>query len=106
MLTRIGPRLIVMDRGYRLRGVALGQDRVHNSLQRYGSESEGYRKSVQKREILAKSLSDMTNMIVTVEKSPLTSEQDDINRIVSRPRCRKSERNSYTTGLIASSTIS
>jgi uncharacterized membrane protein len=79
MLTRIALRLIVMIGVLACAGVALGQDRVHNYFNDTALKVKATESPVQKREILTKSLSDMTNMIVTVEKSSLTSEQDDIN---------------------------
>jgi hypothetical protein len=79
MLTRIALRLIVMIGALGCAGVALGQDRVHNYFNDTALKVKATESPAQKREILTKSLSDMTKMIVTVESSPLTSEQDDIN---------------------------
>ena len=78
MFTRIALRLIVMIGALGCAGVALGQDRVHNYFNDTALKVKATESPVQKREILSKSLGDMTRMIETVKSSPLTSEQDDI----------------------------
>ena len=96
MLTRIALRLIVMVGVLACAGAALGQDRVHNYFNDTALKVKATESPVQKREILTKSLTDMTNMIVTVEKSPLTSEQDDIN--LDRVKATLQEKSDELTG--------
>ena len=60
-------------------GTALGQDKVHNYLNDTALKVQATENPVEKREILKKSLSDMTRAIETAKNGPLTSEQDDVN---------------------------
>jgi hypothetical protein len=78
MLTRTALRLIIMMAVLSCAGVAMGQDRVHNYFNDTALKVRATNSPVQKREILSKSLSDMTRVIDTARSSPLTSEQDDI----------------------------
>jgi hypothetical protein len=77
MLTRITLRLIVMIGALGCAGVALGQDRVHEYFNDTALKVKATDSPVQKREILTKSLVDMTKALDTVKSAPLTSEQDD-----------------------------
>ena len=77
MLTRITLRLIVMIGALGCAGVALGQDRVHEYFNDTALKVKATDSPVQKREILSKSLVDMTRALDTVKSAPLTSEQDD-----------------------------
>jgi uncharacterized membrane protein len=78
MVTRTALRLIIMMGVLGCAGAAMGQDRVHNYFNDTALKVRATESPVQKREILNKSLSDMTKMIDTVKSSPLTSAQDDI----------------------------
>ena len=77
MLTRITLRLIVMIGALGCAGVALGQDSVHEYFNDTALKVKATESPVQKREILSKSLVDMTKALDTVKSAPLTSEQDD-----------------------------
>jgi hypothetical protein len=77
MLTRITLRLIVMIGALGCAGVALGQDSVHEYFNNTALKVKATEIPVQKREILSKSLVDMTKALDTVKSAPLTSEQDD-----------------------------
>ncbi len=59
-------------------GTALGQDKVHNYLNDTAIKVKATENPVEKREILARSLSEMTRAIEAVKSGPLTSEQDDV----------------------------
>jgi hypothetical protein len=59
-------------------GTAMAQDKVHNYLNDTALKVNATESPVEKREILRKSLTDMTRAIDTVKSGPLTSEQDDI----------------------------
>ena len=76
MLTRIALRLIVMIGVLGCAGVALGQDRVHNYFNDTALKVKATESPVQKREILSKSLGDMTKMIITVESSSCSDVSD------------------------------
>jgi hypothetical protein len=58
-------------------GTALGQDKVHNYLNDAALKVKATDNPVEKREILRKSLSEMTRAIETVKSGPMSSEQDD-----------------------------
>jgi U3 small nucleolar ribonucleoprotein component len=70
-------RLIVMIGALGCAGVALGQDSVHEYFNDTALKVKATESPVQKREILSKSLVDMTKALDTVKSAPLTSEQDD-----------------------------
>ena len=78
MLTRITLRLIVVIGALGCAGVALGQDRVHDYFNDTALKVQATENPIQKREILTKSLVDMTKVLDTVKNAPLTSEQDDV----------------------------
>jgi U3 small nucleolar ribonucleoprotein component len=77
MLTRITLRLIVVIVALGYAGVAFSQDRVHEYFNDTARKVQATENPIQKREILSKSLVDMTKVLDTVKNAPLTSEQDD-----------------------------
>ncbi len=77
MLTRITLRLIVVIVALGCAGVAFSQDRVHEYFNDTARKVQATENPIQKREILSKSLVDMTKVLDTVKNAPLTSEQDD-----------------------------
>lgn len=79
MFTRITLRLIVVIGALGCAGVAMGQDRVHEYFNDTALKVKATESPVQKREILSKSLIDMTNALDTVKNAPTTSERDDVN---------------------------
>ena len=79
MFTRTVLRLIVVIGALGCAGVALGQDKVHSYFNDTALKVKATESPVQKREILSKSLGDMTRAIDTARSAPLTSEQDAAN---------------------------
>lgn len=79
MLTRITLRLIVVIVALGCAGVAFSQDRVHEYFNDTARKVQATENPIQKREILSKSLVDMTKVLDTVKNAPLTSTQDDAN---------------------------
>lgn len=57
-------------------GTAMGQDKVHNYLNDTSLRVKAAASPEQKREILSKSLGEMTNAINTVKGAPLVTDQD------------------------------
>jgi hypothetical protein len=64
-------------------GMSMAQDKVHNYLNDTALKVQATESPVQKREILGKSLSEMTRAIDTVKGAPLTTDQDraTLNRL-------------------------
>jgi len=79
MVRRNVVRLVVLIGALGIAGVAFGQDKVHEYLNDTALKVKATESPVQKREILSKSLSDMTKALDTVQNAPMTSEQDDVN---------------------------
>jgi hypothetical protein len=79
MLTKITVCLIVAIGALGYAGVALGQDSVHGYFNDTSLKVKATDNPVEKREILSKSLADMTKALDTIKGAPMTSEQDDIN---------------------------
>ena len=77
MLRRIRVRLLVLIGVLGFAGVAFGQDKVHEYFNDTALKVKATESPVQKREILSKSLTDMTKALDTVKGAPMTSEQDD-----------------------------
>ena len=76
MLTRITLCLIVVIGALGYAGVALGQDRVHEYFNDTALKVQATENPIQKREMLNKSLVDMSKVLDAVKNAPLTSEQD------------------------------
>ena len=74
MLTRITLRLIVVIVALGCAGVAFSQDRVHEYFNDTARKVQATENPIQKREILSKSLVDMTKVLDTVKNAPLTSD--------------------------------
>jgi len=64
-------------------GTAMAQDKVHNYLNDTALKVQATESPAQKREILGKSLSEMTRAIDTVKGAPLATDQDraTLNRL-------------------------
>lgn len=60
-------------------GIAMGQDKVHNYLNDTSLKVKAAASPEQKREILSKSLDEMTKAINTVKAAPLVTDQDRVN---------------------------
>jgi uncharacterized membrane protein len=79
MLNKNAVRLLVLVGALAFAGVAFGQDKVHNYFNDTAIKVKATESPVQKREILSKSLTDMTKVLDTVKDAPMTSEQDHAN---------------------------
>lgn len=79
MLTRIALRLIVVIGALGFAGVALGQDSIHSYFNDAALKVQATESPVQKREMLNKSLTDMSKALDSIKSAPLTSDEDDVN---------------------------
>ncbi len=78
MVNNNAVRLVVLIGALGFAGVAFGQDKVHEHFNSTALKVKAMESPIQKREILSKSLADMTHALETVKNAPMTSEQDDL----------------------------
>ena len=78
MLIRTALRLIVLIGALSCAGVAMGQNRVYDHFNDTALKVMATESPTLKREILGKSLSDMTRAIDAAKSTSLTSPQDDM----------------------------
>jgi hypothetical protein len=79
MFNKNAVRFIVLVGALSFASVAFGQDKVHTYFNDTAIKVKATESPVQKREILNKSLSDMSKVLDTVKGAPMTSEQDYAN---------------------------
>lgn len=94
---RIALRLAVVILALGYAGIALGQDKVHSYFNDTAIKVKATESPVQKREILSKSLADMTKALDTVKSAPLTSEQDELK--LDRIQSALQEKNDELAGI-------
>ena len=79
MFKKIAMHLIVVIATLGIANVAMGQDRVHKYFNDTALKVQATESPVQKREILGKSLGEMTRAVDKLKSAPLTTDQDRVN---------------------------
>ncbi len=79
MFKRIALRLVIVIGILGVASAAMAQDRIHQYLNDTALKVKATSSTVEKREILSRSLGEMTRAIDTVKGAPLTTDQDRAN---------------------------